>query len=482
MTGLGAVTPLASDLSGTWSRLLAGEGSCAPVTAFALDDQPVRIACEAAEFEPARWLDRRTQRQTDRFAQLAVAAARMAETDASLKAARERDRIGASIATAQGGVASLAACCAAAAQARIHPSLVTAFMPNMAAGWVSIELGLRGPVTAPCTACAASAMSIGSGYDAIRLGRAEVMLCGGSEAGITPLAMAGFAAMRALSRRNDDPAHASRPFDADRDGFVMGEGAAVIVLEELEHARRRDATIYAELAGYGVSSDAYHMTEPDPAGVGQARAMRLALADAGLEAVDVDYINAHASSTELGDQTETAAIKLALGEETARSTPISSVKGATGHCLGAAGAIEAAVTILAMRDQILPPTINYQTVDPACDLDYIPNIARRHHLDVALSNSFGFGGHNAVLVFRKAPRACEDQGLGVSATAGCLPVVSAARPGEAALALCVGGGCGEVEDSAGGGARLGEHGEVACPRDGLEVCVEGGGRGAAASE
>ena len=251
--------------------------------------------CEAAEFEPGQWLDRRTQRRTDRFAQLAIAAARMAETDAGLEAAREPDRIGASIATAQGGVASLAACCAGAAQGRVHPSLVTAFMPNMAAGWVSIELGLRGPVTAPCTACAASAMSIGDGFDAIRLGRAEVMLCGGSEAGITPLALAGFASMRALSRRNDDPARASRPFDADRDGFVMGEGAAVIVLEELEHARRRDATIYAELSGYGVSSDAHHITEPDPAGRGQARAIGLALADAGLEAADIDYINAHAA-------------------------------------------------------------------------------------------------------------------------------------------------------------------------------------------
>jgi 3-oxoacyl-[acyl-carrier-protein] synthase II len=211
--------------------------------------------------------------------------------------------------------------------------------------------------------------------------------------------MAGFAAMRALSRRNDDPAHASRPFDAERDGFVMGEGAAVIVLEELEHARRRDATIYAELVGYGVTSDAHHMTEPDPAGAGQARAMQLALRDAALEASDIDYINAHASSTGIGDATETAAIKRALGREEARSTPISSVKGATGHCLGAAGAIEAAVTILAMRDQIIPPTINYRTSDPACDLDYVPNTARPRQIDVALSNSFGFGGHNAVLAF-----------------------------------------------------------------------------------
>ena len=278
-------------------------------------------------------------------------------------------------------------------------------MPNMAAGWVSMELGLRGPLGAPCTACAASAMAIGAGYDAIRLGRAEVMLCGGSEAGITPLAMAGFAAMRALSRRNDDPARASRPFDADRDGFVMGEGAAVLVLEELEHARDRGATIYAELAGFGVSSDAYHMTEPDPAGAGQARALRLALDDAGLEPGDVDYINAHASSTGIGDATETAAIKLALGDETARTIPVSSIKGATGHCLGAAGAVEAAITVLAVRDAVAPPTINYESADPACDLDYIPNEARRHDIRVALSNSFGFGGHNAVIAFRSMQRA-----------------------------------------------------------------------------
>jgi 3-oxoacyl-[acyl-carrier-protein] synthase II len=401
VTGLGAVTPLASDLGRSWGRLLAGEGGCAPVTTFAGGDQPVRIACEAAEFEPARWLDRRTQRRTDRFAQFAVAAARMAESDAGIQIDREPDRIGASIGTAQGGVASLAACYLGSKRARIHPTLVTAFMPNMAAGWVSIELGLRGPVTTPCTACAASAMAIGNGYDTIRLGRAEVMLCGGSEAGITPLAMAGFAAMRALSRRNDDPGAASRPFDAERDGFVMGEGAAVIVLEELEHARRRGATIYAELAGYGVSSDAHHITEPDSAGAGQARAMRLALADAGVQASDVDYINAHASSTGMGDRIETAAIKLALGDEASRATPISSIKGATGHCLGAAGAIEAAATILAIRDQILPPTINYQTVDPTCDLDYVPNVARRHDLDIALCNSFAFGGHNAVLAFSK---------------------------------------------------------------------------------
>ena len=401
VTGLGAVTPLGGDLATTWRRLLAGERGGRPITAFAADGYPVRIACEASEFEAEQWLDRRALHRTDRFAQLAVAAARMAEADARLDVAREPDRVGASIATAQGGVASLAACCARAASARIQPSLVTAFMPNMAAGWVSMELGVRGPVGAPCTACAASAMAVGEGFDAIRLGRAEVMLCGGSEAGITPLAVAGFAAMRALSRRNDDPALASRPFDADRDGFVMGEGAAVLVLEEREHARSRGATVYAELAGYGVGSDSFHMTEPDPRGVGQARAMGSALADAAIEPDEVDYINAHASSTALGDTTETAAIKLALGDEKARTTAISSIKGATGHCLGAAGAVEAAVTVLAIRDDVVPPTVNYETPDPDCDLDYVPNTARRLPVRVALSNSFGFGGHNAVLVFRK---------------------------------------------------------------------------------
>jgi 3-oxoacyl-[acyl-carrier-protein] synthase II len=328
----------------------------------------------------------------------------MAEADAGVSVASEPDRVGASIATAQGGVASLAECCAGADAARIHPTMVTAFMPNMAAGWVSMELGARGPVGAPCTACAASAMAVGEGYDAIRLGRAEVMFCGGSEAGITPLAIAGFAAMRALSRRNDEPARASRPFDADRDGFVMGEGSAVLVLEELEHARARGASIYAELVGYGVSSDSFHMTEPDPDGVGQARAVRAALAEAHLDASEVDYVNAHASSTPIGDATETAALKLALGEEKARSIPISSIKGAIGHCLGAAGAVEAAATVLAVRDDVVPPTINFETRDPACDLDYVPNTARRLPVRVALSNSFGFGGHNAVLAFHKHPR------------------------------------------------------------------------------
>ena len=401
VTGLGAVTPLGADVETTWARLVAGESGAGPITAFDTGEHSVRIACEADAFDPAKWLDKKSIRKLDRFTQFAVAAARMAEADSGIDVASEPDRVGASIATAQGGVASLAACCAQADSMRIQPSLVTAFMPNMAAGWVSMELGATGPVTAPCEACAASAMAIGDGYDAIRLGRAEVMLCGGSEAGVTPLAIAGFAAMRALSRRNDDPQRASRPFDAERDGFVMGEGAAVLVLEELDHALARNAKVYAELAGYGVSSDAHHMTEPDPAGDGQARAIRLALADARLEPAAVDYVNAHASSTPLGDECETAALKLAFGEEKARATPISSLKGATGHCLGAAGAIEMCATVLTVARDVIPPTINYETPDELCDLDYVPNEARHARVDVAISNSFGFGGHNAVIAVRK---------------------------------------------------------------------------------
>ena len=402
VTGLGAVTPLGQDIETTWRRLLAGEGGAGPITAFAASGHSVRIACEAADFEPERWLDRKTIRKIDRFAQFAVAAARMAESDAGLEIGSEPDRVGASIATAQGGVASLAACLRELGESqRIHPSLVTGFMPNMAAGWVSMELGTRGPLGAPCTACAASAMAVGEGYDAIRLGRAEVMLCGGSEAGITELAVAGFAAMRALSSRNSDPAGASRPFDADRDGFVMGEGAAVLVLEEVEHARARGAKVYAELAGYGLSSDSFHMTEPDPLGAGQARAVEAALADAALDPTSVDYVNAHASSTGLGDAIETRALKLALGEDKVSTLPVSGTKGATGHCLGAAGAVEAAFTVLAVNRDIVPPTINYQTPDPACDLDCVPNKARELPVRVGLSTSFGFGGHNAALIMRK---------------------------------------------------------------------------------
>jgi 3-oxoacyl-[acyl-carrier-protein] synthase II len=266
---------------------------------------------------------------------------------------------------------------------------------------VSIELGTRGPLSAQCTACAASNMAIGEGLDAIRLGRADVMLCGGTEAPVTEVGIAGFGAMRALSRRNDDPEHASRPFDLERDGFVMGEAGAVLVLEELERARSRGAKIYAELVGYGVSSDAQHITEPDPTGLHPARAMQMALADAGIDASEVDYVNAHGTSTPLGDASETRVLKHALGEENARKTAVSSTKGATGHCLGAAGAVEAVFTVLAIKEGVVPPTINYEYPDPECDLDYVPNEARRADVRVAMSNSFGFGGHNASIVVKR---------------------------------------------------------------------------------
>jgi 3-oxoacyl-[acyl-carrier-protein] synthase II len=264
-----------------------------------------------------------------------------------------------------------------------------------------MELGTRGPLSSECTACAASNMAIGQGVDDIRLGRADVMLCGGTESAINKVGIAGFAAMRALSRRNADPKRASRPFDAERDGFVMGEAAAIVVLEELEHAKARGAKVYAEVAGHGLSSDATHITEPDPTGKNPARAMRNAMRDAGVDPAEIDYINAHGTSTPLGDASETRVIKMALGEEKARQTPISSTKGATGHCLGAGGAVEAIFTTLAIRDGKLPPTINYEVEDPECDLDYIPNTARDAEVRVAISNSFGFGGHNACVVLRR---------------------------------------------------------------------------------
>jgi 3-oxoacyl-[acyl-carrier-protein] synthase II len=306
-----------------------------------------------------------------------------------------------------GGMKSLEDCCDTLIErgpGRVNPFSLLAVIPNTGAAWVSIELGTRGPLSSSCTACAASQMAIGDGLDAIRLGRAEVMLCGGSDAAITRTGIAGFAAMRALSRRNDDPAAASRPFDADRDGFVMGEAGAILVLEELEHAQKRKAKVYAELLGYGVSSDAEHISEPDPTGEHPARAMKMAFADAGINPEEIDYINAHGTSTPRGDASETLVIKRALGEDNARKTPVSSTKGATGHCLGAAGALEAIFCTLAIHEGVLPPTINYDTPDPECDLDYIPNEAREADIGVAVSNSFGFGGHNACLVLRRFDR------------------------------------------------------------------------------
>jgi 3-oxoacyl-[acyl-carrier-protein] synthase II len=284
---------------------------------------------------------------------------------------------------------------------RVNPFSIVQIIPNLAAGWVSMELGTKGPLLSECTACAASNMALGDGLDAIRLGRADVMICGGTEAPVSRVGIAGFGAMRAISRRNDDPQAASRPFDAERDGFVMGEAAAMVVLEDLEHARARGAKIYAELLGYGVSSDATHVSDPDPTGESPARALEMAFADASIAPEEVGYINAHGTSTPVGDSAETRVIKLALGEEKAYRTPVSSTKGATGHCLGAAGAVEASFTILALQRGVLPPTINQEVADPECDLDYIPNEAREEQVEIGVSNSFGFGGHNACVVFRR---------------------------------------------------------------------------------
>ncbi len=404
ITGIGALTPLGNDVETTWTNLISGRSGAGPITQFDASPFPVKFACEVKDFDPTDWMERKQARRMDRFAHLVLAAARQAETDCGLDVKAEGDRIGASVATGIGGLKSFQDChddLLNRGPDRVNPFSIPEIIPNMGAAWVSMELGTRGPLSSQCTACAASNMSIGDGLDAIRLGRADVMFCGGTEAPVTEVGIAGFSAMRALSRRNDAPEQASRPFDAARDGFVMGEAGAVLVLEELGHAQVRGAKIYGELLGYGVSSDANHITEPDPIGVNPARAMAMAFTDAGIEAGEIDYINAHATSTLIGDASETRMIKLALGEETARSVPISSTKGATGHCLGAAGAIEAIFSLLAIRDGVLPPTINLEQPDPDCDLDYVPNESRPAAVRTAVSNSFGFGGHNASIVLRR---------------------------------------------------------------------------------
>ena len=401
---MGAVTPLGNDAETFWENLVAGESGAGPIEAFDPARFAVHFACELKDFDPTTWIEHKKARRMDRFTQMICAAARMAEEDSGIDIAAETERVGVSVATGIGGLQSFQDCYDQLLDRgpdRVNPFSIPAIIPNMGAAWVSMELGTRGPLSSECTACAASNMAIGGAMDNIRLGRADAMLAGGTEAGITEVGIGGFSAMRALSRRNDDPARASRPFDAERDGFVMGEAGGIVVLEELEHAKRRDAKIYAELVGYGLSSDAQHITEPDPTGRHPARAMAMAMADAGVDPDEIDYVNAHGTSTPLGDASETRVIKIAFGEEKARRTPISSTKGATGHCLGASGAIEAIITTLAVNRDVVPPTINYEVADPECDLDYIPNEAREWKTDVALSNNFGFGGHNACLVVRK---------------------------------------------------------------------------------
>ena len=404
ITGVGMVTPLGNDPETTWENLVAGQSGADCITHFDASDYSVRFACELKDFDPTVWIDRKQARRMDKFSQMALSAARMAEADSGIDIASEPDRVGAAVATGIGGLYAFEDCFQVLLERgpdRTSPFSIIQIIPNMAAAWVSMELGTKGPLATETTACAASNMAIGDGFDAIRLGRCEVMLCGGTEAPITRVGIAGFSAMRALSQRNDDPKRGSRPFEAGRDGFVMGEAGAVLVLEELEHARARGAKIYAELLGYGVSSDAQHVTEPDPTGASPARAMMMAFEDSGIDPSQVGYINAHGTSTPVGDPAETRVLKIALGEENAYKTPVSSTKGATGHTLGAAGAVEAIFTIFAVQRGVLPPTINYEEPDPECDLDYIPNEARPQQIEIGASNSFGFGGHNACVVFRR---------------------------------------------------------------------------------
>jgi len=364
----------------------------------------VRFACEVKDLDVSEIVGSKAARRMDRCTHLLLAAARQAQRDSALDVAAVGERAGTAVGTALGGVASFEQTVLQLANrgpGRVSPFSIVQTLPNLAAGWVSIELGTRGPLLTESTACAASTMAIGDALDAIRLGRAEVMVCGGTEAPVTPASVAGFAAMRALSTRNDDPGSASRPFDAERDGFVIAEAAAVLVLEELEHALARKARIYAELAGYGVSSDAIHVSDPDPVGGNAARALRMALADADIELEQVGYVNAHGTSTLAGDAAETRVLKLVFGDALPGRPLISSTKGATGHALGAAGAVEAIFTVLALHHGVLPPTINQAVPDPECDLDYLPDAARVEQVEVALSNSFGFGGHNSVLAFRR---------------------------------------------------------------------------------
>jgi 3-oxoacyl-[acyl-carrier-protein] synthase II len=404
VTGLGIVSAIGNSVVDTWAALLAGRTGAAPISRFEAGEFPVRFACEVKDLDVSEFVDTKAARRMDRCTHLLLAAARQAERDSGLEVAAVAERAGTAIGTALGGVASFERAVLeleSRGPGRVSPFSIVQTLPNLPAGWVSIELGTRGPLLSESTACAASNMAIGDALDAIRLGRADVMVCGGTEAPVTPASVAGFAAMRALSTRNDDPGSASRPFDAERDGFVIAEAAAVLVLEELEHARGRNARVYAELAGYGVSSDANHVSDPDPIGANAARAVRMALADANIEPEQVGYVNAHGTSTPTGDAAETRVLKLVFGDTLPGRPRISSTKGATGHALGAAGAIEAVFTVLALKHGVLPPTINQVVPDPECDLDYLANAARAEQVDVAMSNSFGFGGHNSVLAFRR---------------------------------------------------------------------------------
>lgn len=404
VTGLGAVTPIGNDVTEYWEGLRSGRNGVAGITLFDASRHACRFAAEVKNFNPAGRIALKEAKRWDRFCQFGVVAAKEAVGHAGLVIdASNAQRVGVAIGSGVGGLLmmeSQAHVLADKGPDRVSPFCVPMMIPNMATGLTAIALGAKGPSSAVATACAAGSNAIGDAFRLIQLGLADAMVCGGAESAITPLGVAGFSSAKALSFRNDDPASASRPFDLERDGFVIGEGAGVLVLESLSHARERGATVLAEIVGYGATCDAHHITSPSPGGVGGAEAMRLALADARLPAEAVDYVNAHGTSTQANDSNETAAIKAALGDH-AYSTPVSSTKSMTGHLLGGSGGIEAVAAVLAIGNHLIPPTINYSTPDPACDLDVVPNAAREHHVDVVLSNSFGFGGHNVCLAFRR---------------------------------------------------------------------------------
>ncbi|MBX6771670.1 MAG: beta-ketoacyl-ACP synthase II [Chloroflexi bacterium] len=403
VTGVGMVTPLGHTAASTWEALLAGRSGAGPITRFDASAFETRIACEVKDFDPGRYLDRKEARRMDRYTHFAIAATAEALQDAHLRITPENaDDIGIIVGSGIGGIETLSQQFQVYFEkgpSRLSPFLCTMMIGNMAAGHASIVFGMRGPNYGTVSACASGAHAIGAAFETVRRGAASVMLAGGAEAPVVPIGIGTFNSMRALSTRNDEPEKASRPFDRDRDGFVIGEGAGILVLEELEHARSRGAHIYGEVVGYGATADACHVTAPAEGGAGAARAMLAALREAGLHPDDVDYINAHGTSTPLNDKAETSAIKAVFGKR-AWDIPVSSTKSMTGHLLGAAGAVEAIICLLAIRDSIVPPTINLENPDPDCDLDYVPNVARRHRVRVALSNSLGFGGHNATLILR----------------------------------------------------------------------------------
>lgn len=403
ITGIGMITPLGNDVATTWEALCQGRSGAGPIRRFDPSSHDVRIAAEVQDFDPTKYLDRKEVRRTEKFVQYAYAAARQAVEDSSLDIEAMPDDVGVVIGSGSGGLQVLEDgfhVLFDEGPQRISPFFVPMIAPDMGTGYVSMRMQARGPNFSAVSACATSAHAIGEAAEIIRRGDARAMIAGGSEASITKMTVAAFASMHALSRRNDDPTRASRPFDNQRDGFLMGEGAGVVVVEDLELAEARGAHIYAEILGYAGTSDAHHITEPAPGGAGLARAIRRALAKADIAPEKVEYINAHGTSTRFNDSSETAAIKSVFGDH-AYHLAISSTKSMTGHMMGAAGGVEAIFTMLALRNGILPPTINYEEPDPECDLDYVPNKSRRTDIRIALSNSMGFGGHNAVLILGK---------------------------------------------------------------------------------